>query len=108
MEKATAGFRARTPEWSKSKFATLRVARKYLRILENIANPTNSVNQRSSCIVVSPCCASDRISDIHNVGCGINPLSPDDGPESSSELLRALRSGRDIPAKKTPVGSIAR
>ena len=52
------------------------VARKFLGILENIANPTNGVNQRSRCIVVYLAAQTIDV-DIHDVSCWINPHPPD-------------------------------
>ena len=51
------------------------VVRKFLGILENIANTTNRVDQRPHRIMVHLTAQTINM-DIHHVGCGINPHPP--------------------------------
>ena len=69
------------------------VVRKFLGILENIANTTNCVDQRSRGVIVY--LAAQPINmDIDDVGCGINPHPPDMVQNHSASNYAPL-----IPAK---------
>jgi hypothetical protein len=52
------------------------VARKFLDMLENVANTANRVDQRSRGVMVHFAAQTINM-DIHDVGCGFNPHPPD-------------------------------
>ena len=52
------------------------VARRFLGMLENVANPSNGVDQRARSVMVHLAAQTINM-DIHDVGCWIDPHPPD-------------------------------